>query len=247
MLILGGTTEARELASACAGEAEVVTSLAGVVAHPARPSGDVRTGGFGGPDGLAAYLQETGIEAIVDATHPFAATITGSAVEAAATTGTPLLVLRRPGWTARDGDDWRRVPTLAAAAELVPQLGRRVFLSTGRRGLAAFADTGDCWFLARTIEPPAPPLPRYLTVVTARGPFPIESERALLTEHRIDVIVTKDSGGAAAKLDAARELGIPVILVDRPPLPPGADRVTTVEQAVRWLRERTGGGAGTCP
>lgn len=243
VLILGGTTEARLLAARCVDGrvADPVTSLAGVVASPARPAGELRTGGFGGADGLTAELRRAPVDAVVDATHPFAATITASALTAAAATGTPLLVLRRPGWAATPGDDWRRVPSLAAAAALLPRVGERVLLTTGRLSMAAFAGVRDCWFLARCVEPPAAPLPPRLEVLLARGPFDVAGERALLDGHRIDVVVTKDSGGpAGAKLVAARERGIPVVLVDRPPVPPGAPVVGTVDAALAWVAGLTG-------
>jgi precorrin-6A/cobalt-precorrin-6A reductase len=237
VLILGGTAEARELATICAAEPglEAVTSLAGVISDLRLPPGAVRTGGFGTAGGLADHLRANRFDAVVDATHPFAASITRSAVEAAATTGVPLLVLRRPGWTAQAGDDWRRVPTLSAAAGVVGGLGGRVFLATGRRGVAAFAGVDGCWFLSRSIEPPVPPVPARLTVLLDRGPFTVDGERALLAEHRIDVLVTKDSGGADAKLTAARDRGIPVVMVDRPPPPPAATVVGTVARVHAWL------------
>ena len=236
VLILGGTTEGRALATACdqlPGLAPV-SSLAGRTTDPRVPPGPVRIGGFGGVSGLAGYLRDAGIGAVVDATHPFAAQMTAHAVAAAGLTSTPLLVLRRPGWVAGPGDRWHRVPSLAAAARALPALGPRVFLTTGRQSVAAFAEVEECWFLSRSVEPPAPPAPPRLAVVLDRGPFTVEGERALLARHRIDVLVTKDSGGIAPKLSAARERGIPVLVVDRPALPP-ADVVATVGAAVHWL------------
>lgn len=238
VLVLGGTTEGRELASACAATPgiEVISSLAGRTSSPLLPAGEVRIGGFGGVAGLADYLRDREIDAVVDATHPFAATMTEHAVAASAQAGVPLLVLRRPGWTEQPGDTWHRVADLAAAAALVPGLGERVFLTTGRQSIAAFAGVDACWFLSRSVEPPEPPLPQRTEVLLDRGPFTLAGERALLAEHRIDVLVTKDSGGSTAKLDAARECGLPVVLVDRPPLPPGTDVVATVQAALHWLR-----------
>ncbi len=237
VLVLGGTAEARQLATgwADATDVEVVSSLAGATSAPLLPAGEVRVGGFGGSDRLADYLRTDRINAVVDATHPFAETITTAAVRAAATAGVPLVVLRRPGWTERPGDDWRRVPSLEAAAHLLPELGGRVFLTTGRRSLAAFAGVAGCWFLSRSVEAPSPPMPREMHVVLDRGPFTEHGERALLTEHRIDVLVTKDSGGSPAKLTAARDLHVPVVMVDRPPLPPGTPVVSTVGAARDWL------------
>ncbi|MGY1621305.1 cobalt-precorrin-6A reductase [Geodermatophilus sp. SYSU D00965] len=237
VLVLGGTGEARRLAGRLVEEGvDVLSSLAGRVADPVLPPGEVRVGGFGGVEGLAAALH--GVAALVDATHPFAATMTAHAAAAAAATGTPLLRLQRPGWTAGPGDDWRWVDSLAEAAQAVAGSGS-VFLSTGRQGLAAFAGLrGRC--LVRAVDPPSPPLPARTTVVLARGPFTVEEERALLREHAVEVVVTKDSGGGmtAAKLTAARELGLPVVVVRRPPVPPGVPVVATVEEALAWLRAR---------
>jgi precorrin-6A/cobalt-precorrin-6A reductase len=236
LLILGGTTEGRALAAACANVPglETISSLAGRTNAPLLPHGPVRVGGFGGVAGLAAFLRSERIAAVVDATHPFAATMTANAVAAAETTGVPLLVLRRPGWTERPGDDWHRVPSMAAAAALVPRLGERVFLTTGRQSIGVFAEIDACWFLSRSVEPPAPPVPTRLEVVLDRGPFTLEGERDLLARRRIDVLVTKDSGGIAHKLAAARDRGIPVLLIDRPPAPE-AEQVATVEAALSWL------------
>lgn len=240
VLVLGGTTEGRALASACAGlpGVETISSLAGRTSAPLLPPGAVRVGGFGGVAGLIDYLHSERIDAVVDATHPFAATMSSHAVAATAETGVPLLVVRRPGWTEQPGDDWHRVPSLAAAAAVVPELGSRVFLTTGRQTVAAFAGVEECWFLARSVEPPEPPMPRRLSIVLDRGPFTVDGERKLLTGHRIEVLVTKDSGGAAPKLAAARELTIPVVLIDRPPAAETADKVATVPEAVAWLTAR---------
>jgi precorrin-6A/cobalt-precorrin-6A reductase len=236
VLILGGTTEARALAASCADRGiDAVTSLAGRTGTPLAVAGEVRVGGFGGADGLAGYLRTEQIDVLVDATHPFAATISAHAAQAADAAGVPLLVLRRPGWTARPGDRWHRVPSVASAAGLLPGLGRRVFLTTGRQSIGAFAARDDCWFLSRSVEPPEPPMPRHLEVLLDRGPFAVAAERALLTGHRIDVLVTKDSGGNTAKLDAARQLGVPVIVVDRPPAAGPASTASTVDEALHLL------------
>jgi precorrin-6A/cobalt-precorrin-6A reductase len=237
ILILGGTTEGRALATACGDVPgwSTVSSLAGRTSDPRLPPGPVRIGGFGGVAGLAGYLRSAGVGAVVDATHPFAAQMTAHAIEAAGLTSVPYLLLRRPGWTEAEGDRWHRVPSLAAAAAIVPELGARVFLTTGRQSLAAFAGVDECWFLSRSVEPPEPPAPARLEVVLDRGPFTVEGERELLSTHRIDVLVTKDSGGVAPKLRAARELGVPVVVIDRPPPPPVAI-VATVPEALTWLR-----------
>lgn len=232
VLILGGTTEARRLAAELAGRPglRTTTSLAGRVTRPAALDGAVRTGGFGGADGLADWLRAHRVDALVDATHPFAGTITANAVRAAAATGVPLVVLRRPGWRPGPGDRWHDAGSPAGAAAALPGLGRRVFLTTGRLGLAAFAHLADLHFLVRSVEPPEPPLPPDTDVLLARGPFTVEGETDLLRAHRIDVLVTKDSGGAAtaAKLTAARELGLPVVVVRRPALPDGVRAVPDV-------------------
>ncbi|MFF9092425.1 cobalt-precorrin-6A reductase [Streptomyces sp. NPDC014802] len=244
VLILGGTTEARRLAAALAGRADVrvTTSLAGRVTRPGAVDGEVRVGGFGGAQGLAAWLAEQRVSAVVDATHPFAAGITANAAEAAALTGVPLVVLRRPGWRPGPRDRWHPVDSLDAAARELPRLGRRAFLTTGRLGLAAFAHLTDTHLLVRSVEPPEPPLPPRLEVILARGPFTVADETALLREHRIDVLVTKDSGGeaTAAKLTAARARGLPVVVVRRPALPEGIHAVPDVPQAL----ERLGFGPG---
>jgi precorrin-6A/cobalt-precorrin-6A reductase len=236
VLVLGGTREARELAQACASlpGLRTVSSLAGRTSDPLPLPGLVRVGGFGGVRGLAAYLRSERVGAMIDATHPFAARISGNAAAAAEATGVALLALRRPNWTPEPGDDWRRVPSLQAAAALLPQVGTRVFLTTGRQGIGAFAQLDGCWFLARSVEPPEPPMPRNLAVLLDRGPFTADGERELLRRHRIEVLVTKDSGGPAAKLAAARALGVPVIVVDRPPAP-AVSTTASVQDAVDWI------------
>ena len=240
ILILGGTTEGRLLASALANRPPLttITSLAGRTADPIIPAGGLRIGGFGGVAGLAAYLRAESIDAVVDATHTFARQMTDNAYAATRRTGTPLLLLRRPGWTEQPGDRWQRTGSLAEAADLL-DAGSRVFLTTGRQEIGAFAGRDDCWFLARSVEPPEPPMPSRVRVLLDRGPFTVEGESALLREHRVDVLVTKDSGGPDAKLRAARALGVPVIMVDRPPAP-AAPTVPTVEAALAWLRSTTG-------
>lgn len=239
VLVLGGTAEARRLAAELVeAGADVVSSLAGRVAEPALPAGEVRIGGFGGVAGLVAWLRKERPVALVDATHPFAAGMTASAAGAAAATGVPLLRLQRPGWTAGPGDDWRWVDSLGEAAASVAGFGS-VFVTTGRQGLAAFAGLdGHC--LVRSVDPPSPPLPRRSTVVLARGPFSVADETALMRAHGVEVLVTKDSGGGmtAAKLTAARELRLPVVLVRRPALPPGVPVAATVQAALEWVRSR---------
>ncbi|QNG37377.1 cobalt-precorrin-6A reductase [Geodermatophilaceae bacterium NBWT11] len=235
VLVLGGTGEARALAAALVGDGvDVLSSLAGRVAEPLLPLGGVRVGGFGGAAGLAAWIAEHRPTAVVDATHPFAATITANAAAACAASGTPLLRLQRPGWTAQPGDDWRWADSLAEAATMV---SGTVFLTTGRQGIGAFAALPGT-VLVRSVDPPTEPLPAGATLLLARGPFTLDDELALLREHAVDVVVTKDSGGhmTEAKLTAARTLGIPVVLVRRPALPAGVAVVDTVEAALAWLR-----------
>ncbi|MFD0032151.1 cobalt-precorrin-6A reductase [Streptomyces sp. NPDC127172] len=239
VLILGGTTEARRLAQALtAGHPgwRVTSSLAGRVARPVLPEGEVRTGGFGGADGLARALRELQVDALIDATHPFAGTISFHAAQAAATAHVPLLALRRPGWVPAPGDDWHHVNSLEEAATALPSLGTRAFLTVGRLGLPPFASIDDVHFLIRSVDAPEPPLPPHSEVLLDRGPFTPEGERELLRTRHIDVLVTKDSGGEATapKLVAAREARIPVLVVRRPQVPAGVTAVGSVAEAVEW-------------
>ena len=235
VLILGGTAEARALAKALVDAGvRVVSSLAGRVRDPVLPVGEVRVGGFGGAVGLAMWVRGHAVSAVVDATHPFASTMTAHAVDACAAAGTRLVVLRRPGWPPESG--WVWADSVPAAAALVPSLGERVFLTTGRTSLAAFAGL-DLEFVVRCVDPPTGPMPRRVHVLLDRGPFTVDGERALLREHDVDVLVTKDSGGSltSAKLAAARAEGVQVLVVRRPPLPADVDVVTTVGQALSRL------------
>jgi precorrin-6A/cobalt-precorrin-6A reductase len=238
VLILGGTGEARELAArlAEAGDLQVISSLAGRVRNPALPAGEVRIGGFGGAAGLTDWLRDHRVAAVVDATHPFAETISAHAVAACAAAGTPLLSLIRDPWTAGPGDSWHEAGSLTAAAQLLPSLGRRVFLTTGRQGLPAFAALAGMWFLIRCVDPPDGPLPAASEVILARGPYDAAAELELLRRHRIDVLVTKNSGGplTAGKLAAARQLGVPVVMVRRP-APPDVPRCASAAAAADWV------------
>jgi precorrin-6A/cobalt-precorrin-6A reductase len=239
VLLFGGTSEASALGRVLAGRpgVEVTTSFAGRTTAPRAPAGRTRVGGFGGVSGLVEHVHASGVDVLIDATHPFAARMRWHVAEAAELTGRPRLRVERPGWVAGVGDRWERVPDLAAAAAAVDAAGhRRVLLTTGRNELAPFARCRAAWFLVRTIEPPDPlPLPQ-AELLLARGPFTVADEGALLDAHRIDAVVTKDSGGGAtvAKLVAARERGLPVVVVDRPPSPGGA-LVRTVAEALRWF------------
>ncbi|WP_237551467.1 MULTISPECIES: cobalt-precorrin-6A reductase [unclassified Streptomyces] len=241
VLILGGTTEARELAEVLDGRVRVTSSLAGRVAAPRLPVGEVRVGGFGGVEGMVEWVRGHGVDAVVDATHPFAERISFNAARAAGVARVPLLALRRPGWVAGEGDDWREVGSSGEAAEVVGRF-RRVFLTTGRQELAAFAHVGGVHFLVRAVDAPEPPFPDDMDVLLQRGPFTLEGERELIARHRIDALVTKDSGGAATapKLVAAREAGIPVVVVRRPPVPEGVEAAATVVEAAAWVQRVSG-------
>ena len=241
LLILGGTGEAAMLARAVLarfGDAlNVTTSLAGRTERPSSLPGRVRIGGFGGAAGLAAYLTEHGVDRLIDATHPFAARITAAARLACEEAQVPRLLLLRPPWRRHPLDRWIEVGDMEAAAELVGRIGRRAFLTVGAEEVACFAVATGVNFLVRLIDPPRQPLSlRCHEVVTGRGPFTLAEERQRLERHAIDVLVCKASGGAAteAKIAAARELSIPVVMVRRPAPEPG-DAVETVEAALDWL------------
>ena len=241
LLILGGTAEGRALAAAAEarfGSAlTVISALAGRTRAPLLPAGEVRIGGFGGAEGLAAYLRDERIGLLVDATHPFATQISAQACAAAAQAGAQRLVLVRPPWRRVAGDRWIEVETVEDAAAAIPAGANRVFLTVGVRSLAPFAGRRNCWFLVRLVDAPveAIPLARH-RLICARGPFAEADERALLAEHRIDCLVTRASGGEAtvAKLAAARALGLPVVMVRRPPPPPGT-QAGSVDDALAWI------------
>jgi precorrin-6A/cobalt-precorrin-6A reductase len=235
VLLLGGTAEARTLAARLHPGVDVISSLAGRVPDPALPVGEVRIGGFGGVEGLRTWLSDHPLDAVVDATHPFAATITNHAAEACAALQIPHLVVARPAWPRGDAI---MAQSDTEAVEAVRDNGfTRVFLTTGRSGVGAFKDV-DAWFLIRAVTAPDPnTLPRRHELVLSRGPYSYDGERALLDAHSIDCLVTKNSGGdmTRPKLDAAVALGVPVVMVDRPPLPIGVEVVSTVDDAVAWV------------
>lgn len=254
ILILGGTAEARELAAGLHADGfAVMTSLAGRVSRPRLPAGQARIGGFGGPDALARWIAGHDVRVVVDATHPFAERISASAAQACPQAGIPLLRLQRPGWGERTGDDWLWVDDLDdAAAAIAP--AARVLLTTGRQGLSAFAARDDAWFLVRCVDPPDPPLPRHHELLLDRGPYTLGGELKLLDTHHIAVVVTKDSGGphTVAKLDAARERGLPVIVVRRRRREADVKTVETVAEALSWARDAVSPpespcAADTCP
>jgi precorrin-6A/cobalt-precorrin-6A reductase len=244
LLILGGSGEAADLARALEGDAryDVTLSLAGRTADPALLPGKLRRGGFGGAEGLAHVLAEECFDLVIDATHPFAVQMKANAVGAARAAGVQFLAIRRPPWAPREGDRWIMVESLEAAAAAIGDEPRRVLLTTGRMELAPFRAAPQHLYIVRSVDAPSPEdLPPRCELVTARGPFNLADERALLEAHAIEIIVTKNSGGAgaAAKLDAARALSLPVIMVERPRLPE-APSVETVADAVIWLERHHG-------
>ncbi|SEC17975.1 precorrin-6A reductase [Nitratireductor aquibiodomus] len=236
LLILGGTGEARLLAERlCArGSLRVITSLAGRTRTPEALQGEVRVGGFGGAEGLAHYLEDEGIDLMVDATHPFAARMARNAAEAARLKGVPLITLMRPAWQPVAGDKWQIASGMAEAATLLGQEPRRVFLAIGRQEVEMFRAAAQHHYLVRSVEPVDPAhLPANAACILARGPFCEDDEIALLADHRIDIVVAKNSGGAATygKIAAARRLGLPVVMIDRPK-PAGTSIVTGVDEAM---------------
>ena len=239
LLLLGGTTEARRLAERIADRDDllVTLSLAGRTLDPVKQPVPVRSGGFGGVAGLAAYLAENAVDGLIDATHPFAAQMSRHAAEAAAVASVPLLALRRPAWEAVTGDRWTEVGSVPEAAAALGREPRRAFLALGRQELAPFEALPQHAYLIRSVDPVEPPLAVPEAVyVTARGPFGVDDDVRLLTEHRIDVVVSKNAGGEAsyAKIAAARRLGLPVVMVRRPAAP-DVPAVATVDEAEVWV------------
>lgn len=235
VLLLGGTAEARALAKALHPNVELINSLAGRVPDPALPVGPVRIGGFGGVPGLCSWLQDEHIDAVVDATHPFAATMTAHAAEACDQLRVPHLVLVRAAWD--PGAAEVVCSDVEAAQAVAAHQYRRVFLTTGRSGVKAFA-ASHAWFLIRAVTDPDPDtLPRHHQVLLSRGPYHYDDELALLRDHRIEALVTKNSGGnmTRAKLDAAAALHIPVVMLARPPLPDGVRTAGSVQEAADWV------------
>lgn len=235
VLLLGGTGEARALAARLHPKVEVISSLAGRVPDPALPVGRVRIGGFGGVGGLRNWLTDNGITAVVDATHPFAAGITANAAAACAELGVPHLVLHRPPW---DPAGCVEADSEGAAAELVAEQGHsRVFLTTGRSGIAPFRPSA-AWFLIRVVTAPeAADLPPNHEILFSRGPYRYDEERSLMVRYGIEALVTKNSGGAMtrAKVLAAQDLGVDVVMIRRPALPIGVRSVGAVDDARAWV------------
>ena len=241
VLVLGGTLDASRLAQALA-EAGVdgIFSYAGRTNAPIAQPLPTRVGGFGGVAGLQALLQAERITHVVDATHPFAAQMSSNALQACARAGVPLLALERPAWQAQSGDVWQHVPDIAAAMQALPAEPARVFLAIGRQQVAPFLACAQQWYLLRLVDPVVDsildlPAERGHAVLD-RGPFTLAGDRALLQVHGITHVVSKNSGGAGAraKLMAARERSLPVILIDRPFIP-ARPTVSTVEGVFAWL------------
>lgn len=247
LLILGGTAEAAFLARAVIrrfGERlRVISSLAGATAVSAEIPGELRRGGFGGVEGLIGYLTAEAIDLVIDATHPFAATMSRHAVEACARAGVPRFALLRPTWPSIAEERRIMVPDMAAAAGALAELGaRRIFVTSGSFDLAALAAVSDAWFMIRLVEPLGEPLalPSY-AVIYARGPFTEAGERKLMVESGIDALLAKHSGGLTSygKVVAARDLKLPVVMIERPPPPPG-ETATSVEDTLDWIARHLG-------
>jgi precorrin-6A/cobalt-precorrin-6A reductase len=244
ILILGGTREAVELAERLHGRGDlhIVSSLAGRTHMPHLPPGEVRVGGFGGAAGLRDYLARERIDLMVDATHPFAERMHGNAVEASRAGGVLLLRLERPVWQPQAGDHWIMAESADHAAKLAPHHGKRAFLTTGVKDLGAFRDIEAVWFLVRLVEPPDEPLPlQHSELIRGRGPFGAADEEALMRRHDIDLLISKESGGEATygKIEAARKLEIPVIMIRRPVPAPGVEIAASIDAAVMWVVART--------
>ncbi len=220
VLLLGGTGEGASLAERLAPrtDLEVTSSLAGRVQQPKALQGAARTGGFGGIDGLTSYIESNAIDVVIDVTHPFAATMSQHAEAACTATGVPLLAYLRPAWSATDGDCWQEVADVESAAKSIGLSSKRVFLAIGRQELRAFVGCVDAWFLVRAIDAPTE-LPQRCEVILDRGPFKFADEVRLLQKYAIEILVSKNSGGEStyAKIAAARTLGIPVVIISRPP------------------------------
>lgn len=238
LLILGGTTEARSLCKAVV-EAGLrgTVSMAGRVDKPIHQDLPLRIGGFGGAEGLADYIRQEQITHVIDATHPFAAQMSMNAIAACAQTNVPLIALTRAPWQAEAGDQWRHVPDIGAAVSALEGPARRIMLAVGRMHLEEFAVNPQHFYLLRLVDPPAQDIGfPYAHVVVDRGPFALEGDRALLIQHKIDLVVSKNSGGAGAKakIVAARELGLPVLMINRPTIR-NRREAHTVSDVMRWL------------
>lgn len=242
VLLLGGTSEGFELSQRLSGqfkdEVRVTTSLAGRTVSPALPVGVSRIGGFGGMGGLRDWIVTHQVHCVIDATHPYAVKISENAFSACASVPVPFVRLERPPWDRQSGDVWHDVGDVAEAAALLPRLGRRAFLTIGVKDLSAFSIIQDMFLLCRSIDPPpASEALANIHAITGRGPFSVESETRVLSEFGIDVIVSKNSGGTAteAKITAARNAGLPVIMIQRSPCEI-SPVVSNVEETIRWMK-----------
>ena len=244
LLILGGTSEASALARRLAGDADVeaVLSLAGATVNPAPAPIPQRIGGFGGPEGLTAYLRAERIDAVVDATHPFAERMSANAVAACRATETPLVVFTRPPWVREDGDRWTEVATMEEAVDALGAARRTVFLTQGRLQLAAFGRAPQHRYIVRAIDPPAETdALADFKLILARGPFALRDELALMREEKVEILVTKNSGGRATypKIEAARMLGVEVVVLRRPK-PPDAETRHDLDAVMTWISSHRG-------
>jgi precorrin-6A/cobalt-precorrin-6A reductase len=242
LLILGGTTEATALAKRLAQDGlRAQFSYAGRVARPKAQPLPTRVGGFGGPEGLAEYLRSNQITHVIDATHPFAAQMSHNAATACAQTGVRLAALTRPPWQAQSGDKWHHVPDVAGAVTWLTGAARRVMLAIGRMHLEDFAVQPQHFYLLRLVDPPETPVPLPdHTAVIGVGPFRVEDDISLMQRHGIDLVVSKNAGGTAAraKIDAARQLGLPVLMIDRPQMP-GRCELHCVDAVLDWVHDGT--------
>ncbi|MCK5546131.1 MAG: cobalt-precorrin-6A reductase [Rhodospirillaceae bacterium] len=243
ILILGGTTESRQLASALderfGDNAQIISSLAGRTKNIAPIAGEVRVGGFGGEEGLASYLKSENINLVIDATHPFAEQISNNAAVAANKIGVPRVLLQRPSWQLPENCDALFVPDMAEAANIVARTARKVFLTIGVNELSAFEGTPKVHFVVRMIEKlRIQPGLNDFEIIYARPPFELADEKKLMRDHDIDALVTKASGGAAtfAKIEAATSIGARIILIRRPP-PPDGDIVSNIDDAIKWIEK----------
>jgi precorrin-6A/cobalt-precorrin-6A reductase len=240
ILILGGTGEARTLADKLVEtypKTRIITSLAGRTSSPRLPGGEIREGGFGGADGLATYLINENVDLMIDATHPYAAQISAHAADAVRQTGVPPLALVRAPWSEQPGDRWIRVPDMAAAVQEISRKSDVCLITTGVKDLEAFASIVTTKLFVRLIEQPAGALPLPdAEVVIGKPPYKLDEERALMQLLGIDLLVTKNAGGdgTRGKIDAARDLGIEVIMIDRPAMP-DVETVGTVDAALTWI------------
>lgn len=238
ILILGGTSDANHLADLVArARLDGIYSYAGRTKAPTVPPLPMRLGGFGGVHGLARFITTERISHVVDATHPFAADMSRHAITACKNTGTPLLALERPAWVAEPGDRWTEVPDFAAAVDALPNEASRVFLAIGRKHVAAFTAKPQHHYIARFVDPTREPLPlRDVAIITARGPFTLEGDIELMRAHGIGIVVARNAGGpgARAKIDAARELEIPIVMITRPDIP-YRPTVPTADDVMMWL------------